>query len=71
MDVIWYVEIMPSKARIDAAGALHHTIIRGIERKAIFKDRTDRANFIERLGRIISESEIGCYAWVLMTNHVH
>jgi REP element-mobilizing transposase RayT len=62
---------MPRKARIDAPGALHHIIIRGIERKAIFKDNADRGNFIERLDRIISETETGCYAWVLMTNHVH
>ena len=26
---------MPRKARIDAPGALHHIIIRGIERKAV------------------------------------
>jgi len=62
---------MPRQARIDAPGALHHIIIRGIERKAIFKVNADRANFLERLGRIISETETGCYAWVLMTNHVH
>ena len=36
---------MPCKARIDAPGALHHIIIRGIERKAIFKDSADRKNF--------------------------
>jgi hypothetical protein len=29
---------MPRKARIDAPGAPHHIIIRGFERKAIFKD---------------------------------
>ena len=29
---------MPRKARIDAPGALLHIIIRGIERKAIFKE---------------------------------
>ena len=40
---------MPRKARIDAPGALHHIIIRGIERKAIFKDTTVRENFFERL----------------------
>jgi REP element-mobilizing transposase RayT len=40
---------MPRQARIDAPGALHHIIIRGIERKAIFKEDADRANFIERL----------------------
>ena len=62
---------MPRKARIDAPGALHHIIIRGIERKAIFKDNADRANFLERLGRIIPETETSCYAWVLMPNHVH
>ena len=62
---------MPRKARIDAPGAMHHIIIRGIERKAIFKDNADRANFFERLGHIISETETGCYAWVLMANHVH
>ena len=62
---------MPRKARIDAPGALHHIIIRGIERKAIFKDNTDRANFLKRLSQTITETETECYAWVLMTNHVH
>ena len=62
---------MPRKARIDAPGALHHIIVRGIERKAIFKDNHDRDNFFERLDRIIAETETGCYAWVFMTNHVH
>ena len=56
---------MPRKARIDAPGALHHIIIRGIERKAIFKDSADRQNFFERSDQIISETETGCYAWGL------
>jgi putative transposase len=68
---IWHEKAMPRKARIDAPGALHHIIIRGIERKAIFKDRTDRSNFLNRLDRIVSETDTGCYAWVLMANHVH
>ncbi len=62
---------MPRKARIDAPGALHHIIIRGIERKAIFKDSADRKNFTERLDRIIPETQTRCYGWALMTNHVH
>jgi REP element-mobilizing transposase RayT len=62
---------MPRKARIDAPGALHHIIIRGIERKAIFKDTADREYFFERSGQIISETETGCYAWVFMRNHIH
>jgi putative transposase len=62
---------MPRKARIDAPGALHHIIIRGIERKAVFKDNADRDNFLERLGGIIKDTDTGCYAWVFMMNHIH
>jgi len=45
---------MPRKARIDAPGALHHIIIRGIERNAIFKDDSDRDNFLDRLSAPVS-----------------
>ena len=62
---------MPRKARIDAPGALHHIIIRGIERKAIFKDNVDRTNFIKRLDLNITKTDTCCFSWVLMTNHVH
>jgi len=41
---------MPPKARIEAPGALHHIIIRGIEQKSIFEDDKDRGDFLERLG---------------------
>jgi len=36
---------MPRRSRIDAPGALHHIIVRGIERKTIFKDDADRDNY--------------------------
>jgi REP element-mobilizing transposase RayT len=62
---------MPRQARIDAPGALHHIIIRGIEHEAIFKDSDDRADFLKRLARIISETDTICYARVLMRNHDH
>jgi hypothetical protein len=32
---------MARKSRIDAPGALHHVIVRGIERRPIFADRQD------------------------------
>ena len=54
---------MPRKARIDMPGALHHLIIRWIERKRIFRDDQDRNNFLERLGKILLESKSPCYAW--------
>ena len=62
---------MPRKARIDAPGALHHIIVRGIERRKIFKDNADRQSFIARLGDILSDSQTPCYAWALIPNHFH
>jgi putative transposase len=46
---------MPRKARIDAAGALHHIIVRGIERRKIFWDDADRDSFVNRLGQVLIE----------------
>jgi len=60
---------MPRKARIDAPGALHHIIVRGIERRKIFYDDDDRDNFLVRLGAVISETGTPCYAWALIPNH--
>jgi len=62
---------MPRKARIDAPGALHHIIVRGINRRKIFFDDVDRDDFIDRLGDILTDSKTSCFAWSLMTNHVH
>jgi REP element-mobilizing transposase RayT len=62
---------MPRKARIDAAGALHHIICRGIERRKIFWVDFDRDDFLERLETVLVESETPCYAWALMPNHFH
>ena len=62
---------MPRQACIDAPGALHHIIIRGIERTLIFTDDRDRENFLERLSQLLPESQTPCYAWALMSNHAH
>ena len=62
---------MPRKARIDAPGALHHIIFRGIERSKIFRDNKDRDNFLDRVGDVLSESGTPCYALALIPNHVH
>jgi REP element-mobilizing transposase RayT len=62
---------MPRKARIDAPGAVQHIIVRGIERKKIFRNNADRSNFLARLSTIVSETQTTCYAWALIPNHVH
>lgn len=62
---------MPRQARIDAPGALHHIIVRGIERKKIFKDDADRDKFLERLGAILADTKTTCLAWAIIPNHFH
>ena len=62
---------MPRSARLDAPGVLHHIMIRGIERRKIFRSNKDRDDLIERLSNLIPETSISCYAWVFMPNHAH
>jgi len=62
---------MPRSSRIDAAGALHHIIARGIDGCEIFRDNTDRNNFLDRFGGIITETRTNCFAWALIPNHFH
>lgn len=62
---------MPRKARIDAPGAIHHVIGRGINRQEIFSDKKDCNNFLERLGDLLTGSKTSCYAWALIPNHFH
>lgn len=62
---------MPRQSRIDAPGALHHIIVRGIERCKIFRDDQDRHHFLDRLGGIIEGTGALCYAWALIPNHFH
>ena len=62
---------MPRKARIDAPGAFHHIICRGIERRKIFYDNADRENFLVRFASILIETLTPCYGWALLPNHFH
>ena len=62
---------MPRKARIDAPGALHHIIARGIERRKIFRDDQDQDAFVNRLGMVLGDTHTDCFAWALIPNHVH
>jgi putative transposase len=62
---------MPRKARIDAPGAVHHVIGRGINRQEIFSDKKDYLRFLERFGDLLVETKTSCYAWALIPNHFH
>ena len=56
---------MPRTARLDAPGVLHHVMIRGIERRLIFRNNKDREDFIERLEALCPAMHTSCYAWAL------
>jgi hypothetical protein len=62
---------MPRKSRIDAPGALHPVIARGIHRQQIFMDDADRKRFPDRLGNLLCEFQTACYAWAWVGTHFH
>lgn len=62
---------MARQARLDIPGALHHIMVRGINKSDIFDDDQDKALFLERLGSNVTEGKCTIYAWVLMSNHMH
>ena len=73
--VIWlhirYSDHIPRGPRLDAPGALHHVIARGIERRALFNDDRDRADLLQRLAALVGCSGTRLYAWALLSNHFH
>ncbi len=62
---------MPRTARLDAPGVLNHIMIRGIERRKVFRDNKDRKELINRLKRLLPETHTICYAWAFLPNHAH
>jgi len=46
--------------------------VRGLERRAIFRDDTDRVNFATRLARLLAEwGTLIVYALALLPTHAH
>jgi len=56
--------LMPRQARLDSPGALHHIMVRGINKSAIFNEDEDKNRFIERLGEGIIDGRCAVYAWI-------
>ena len=54
-----------------APGVLHHVIIRGIERRGIFRESKDQDDFLARFEDLIPKTKMSCYAWALLSNHAH
>jgi REP element-mobilizing transposase RayT len=62
---------MPRLPRLDAPGAVHHVMLRGIERREIFVDDADRRDLLARMVKLVAELGFVCFAWAFMHNHLH
>jgi hypothetical protein len=54
--------LMPRQARLDILGALHHIMVRGINKSPIFADDQDRVKFVGKLNGYISANNCDVYA---------
>lgn len=60
VDLAYLIFCVPRQARIDASGAVHHIISRGIERERILRNDQDSDAFISRLGQKVVETRTMC-----------
>lgn len=62
---------MPRGPRLDLPGALHHVMVRGLNRQLIFQDNRDREDFLARLETVCAATGLQVFAWALLPNHAH
>ncbi len=62
---------MPRGPRLDASGVLHHVMVRGLERRAIFRTDADRAELLGRLEGVVEAAGLRVLAWAFLPNHFH
>ncbi|MEI8189609.1 MAG: transposase [candidate division NC10 bacterium] len=46
-------------------------MVRGLERRPIFRNDVDRADFVRRLAALVDATGLTVYAWALLPNHAH
>src|SRR5712692_10477431 len=62
---------MARPPRLEFAGAVYHVVVRGNERRAIFRDDGDREQYLARLAHYRKKFGFRLLAFCLMDNHVH
>lgn len=62
---------MPRQPRLNLPGELYHVIVRGNEKRSIFRSLFDYKDFLKRFVNGLEESGSACFAWALMPNHIH
>ena len=56
---------------MDAPHTLHHVMVRGLERRVIFRDDADREDFVGRLAGLAETGALIVLAWACLPNHAH
>jgi REP element-mobilizing transposase RayT len=56
---------------VEVAGGLYHVIVRGNERRNLFRDDGDRSRYLTRLAFYRENFSFRVLAYCLMDNHVH
>lgn len=62
---------MARRPRLDAPGSFHHVWSRGVDRRDVFLDDLDRRVYLDRLSVVLPAEGVACFAWALLSNHVH
>ena len=59
------------RPRVHFPGAVYHAMARGVDRRSIFIDDSDRRRFLSTINRVTAESGSSILAYCLMGNHFH
>jgi len=62
---------MARPPRLHVFEGLYHVVARGNNRQRIFRQPADYRFYLERLGRLLPQTETRCTAYCLMPNHLH
>lgn len=62
---------MTRPLRLEMPGGLYHVLVRGSERRVVFRDDRDRTRYLERLAHYQQKFGFQVWAYCLMSNHVH
>ncbi len=62
---------MTRPLRINIPGGWYHVTARGQNREAIYYDKRDRTEFLDRVEEMVKRYAVEIHAYVLMANHYH
>ena len=62
---------MPRKPRLLSDTGIYHVMVRGINKRAIFKTSGEKEKYLDTIGRMNEEGEFSLYGYCIMDNHAH